>query len=128
MGAAAARGWGARRRLGLPARGAVLRPQVICWPLLSLCTMHCVPCLFALQQLPCQVFKCAMYHRSVRAVAAAVEVLEESGLPPLCIAIADEQDAAQPLGRVLAEAVRVRICNKSSANLLELCAALWPVL
>lgn len=43
---------------------------------------------------------------SVRAVAAAVEVLEESGLPPLCVALADEQDAQRPLGQVLAEAVR----------------------
>lgn len=33
--------------------------------------------------------------------------MEESGLPPLCVAMADEQDAQQPLGRVLAETVRV---------------------
>lgn len=49
--------------------------------------------------------------RSVKAVAATVEVLEESGLPPLCVAMADEEDARQPLGRVLAETVRVSSHN-----------------
>ena len=43
------------------------------------------------------------------AVATAVELLEESGLPPLCVAIAMEEDAARPLGHVLAQAVQVRL-------------------
>lgn len=41
------------------------------------------------------------------AVATAVELLEESGLPPLCVAIAMEEDASKTLGAVLAQAVQV---------------------
>jgi hypothetical protein len=42
------------------------------------------------------------------AQAALVELLEESGLPPLCAALAAEEDADRQLGAVLAEAVQVR--------------------
>lgn len=41
------------------------------------------------------------------AQAALVELLEESGLPPVCAALAVEEDAEKQLGRVLAEAVQV---------------------
>jgi len=44
---------------------------------------------------------------SLKAVATAVELLEESGLPPLCAAIAMEEDARRPLGQLLAEAAKV---------------------
>ena len=46
--------------------------------------------------------------RSLKAVATAVELLEESGLPPLCAAVAVAEDAGRPLGLVLAAAVQVR--------------------
>lgn len=41
------------------------------------------------------------------AVATIVELLEESGLPPVCVAVASPDDARRPLGQVLAEAVQV---------------------
>ena len=42
------------------------------------------------------------------AVATVVELLEESGLPPVCVAVASPGDARRPLGQVLAEAVQVQ--------------------
>lgn len=42
------------------------------------------------------------------AQAALVELVEEQGLPPVCAALALEEDADVPLGRVLAQAVQVR--------------------
>ena len=42
------------------------------------------------------------------AQAALVELVEEQGLPPVCAALAVEEDADVPLGRVLAQAVQVR--------------------
>ena len=44
---------------------------------------------------------------SAAAVATIVELLEESGLPPVCVAVASSEDARRPLGQVLAEAVQV---------------------
>jgi hypothetical protein len=41
------------------------------------------------------------------AQAALVELLEEAGLPPVCAALATEDDADQQLGVVLAETVQV---------------------
>lgn len=41
------------------------------------------------------------------AQAALVELLEEAGLPPVCAALAVEEDADKQLGTVLAEAVQV---------------------
>ena len=41
------------------------------------------------------------------AQAALVELLEEAGLPPVCAALATEDDADTELGVVLAEAVQV---------------------
>ena len=41
------------------------------------------------------------------AVLTVVELLEEAGLPPLCIAMAEEEDADRVVGEVLAEAVKV---------------------
>ena len=42
------------------------------------------------------------------AQAALVELVEEQGLPPVCAALAVEEDGDVPLGRVLAQAVQVR--------------------
>ena len=39
--------------------------------------------------------------------AAVVQVLEDTGLPPLCVALARKVDEEQPLGKVLTEAVKV---------------------
>lgn len=41
------------------------------------------------------------------AQAALVELVEESGLPPVCAALAVAEDADKQLGVVLAEAVQV---------------------
>jgi len=41
------------------------------------------------------------------AQAAVVELIEEQGLPPVCAALAVQEDADQQLGRVLAQAVQV---------------------
>jgi hypothetical protein len=43
----------------------------------------------------------------VKAAATVVELLEESGLPPVCVSIAVEEDQRALLGSVLAEAVKV---------------------
>ncbi len=40
-------------------------------------------------------------------MATVVELLEESGLPPVCVSVASPEDALRPLGQVLAEAVQV---------------------
>ena len=43
-----------------------------------------------------------------------MELIEEQGLPPICAALAVEEDCDKQLGRVLAEAVQVSIhagCN-----------------
>ena len=45
--------------------------------------------------------------RSGGTVLTVVELLEEAGLPPLCIAMAEEEDADRVVGEVLAEAVKV---------------------
>ncbi len=45
---------------------------------------------------------------SLEAVATIVELMEESGMPPLCAALAASCDVARPLGSILAEAVQVR--------------------
>lgn len=50
------------------------------------------------------------------AVATAVELLEESGLPPLCVAIAMEEDASKTLGAVLAQAVQVSYVAASNVE------------
>ena len=54
--------------------------------------------------------KVLMHGRGCRlaAQAALVELVEEQGLPPVCAALAVEEDADVPLGRVLAQAVQVR--------------------
>lgn len=39
---------------------------------------------------------------------AIVDLLEEAGLPPLCIAVAEEVDADRLVGEVLAEAIKVQ--------------------
>ena len=44
-------------------------------------------------------------------VLTIVELLEESGLPPLCIAMAEEEDADRVVGEVLAEAVKVNMAD-----------------
>ena len=36
-----------------------------------------------------------------------VELLEEAGLPPLCIAVAEETDAQRVMGEMFAEAIKV---------------------
>jgi hypothetical protein len=41
------------------------------------------------------------------AVLTIVELLEEAGLPQLCIAVAEESDAGRVLGGMFAEAVKV---------------------
>jgi hypothetical protein len=41
------------------------------------------------------------------AQAALIELLEEAGLPPICAALAVQEDADKQLGKVLAEAVQV---------------------
>ena len=46
-------------------------------------------------------------HNRLAAQAALVELLEEAGLPPVCAALAVEDDADKQLGTVLAEAVQV---------------------
>lgn len=38
---------------------------------------------------------------------ALVQLLEDTGLPPLCVALAREKDAQRELGEVLADAVKV---------------------
>ena len=40
-------------------------------------------------------------------VLAIVDLLEEAGLPPLCIAVAEEVDGDRVVGEVLAEAIKV---------------------
>ena len=40
-----------------------------------------------------------------------VELLEEAGLPPLCIAMAEETDADRVVGEVLAEAIKVNLSH-----------------
>lgn len=41
------------------------------------------------------------------AVLTVVELLEEAGLPQLCIAVAEEADAQRVLGEMFAEAIKV---------------------
>ena len=48
-----------------------------------------------------------MHACRLAAQAALVELLEEAGLPPVCAALAVEDDADKQLGTVLAEAVQV---------------------
>ena len=43
-----------------------------------------------------------------------MELIEEQGLPPVCAALAVEEDRDKQLGRVLAEAVRVSIYARCS--------------
>lgn len=49
--------------------------------------------------------------RSGGTVLTIVELLEEAGLPPLCIAMAEEEDAHRVVGEVLAEAVKVNMSH-----------------
>ena len=62
--------------------------------------------------------------RSGGTVLTIVELLEEAGLPPLCIAMAEEDDADRVVGEVLAEAVKVTMSHcKAIPHSLVLCAA-----
>lgn len=67
------------------------------------------------------VFWCVMSEAescSLEAVATVIELMEESGMPPLCAAVALERDAGRPLGAVLSEAIRVRlVCSIQSTSL-----------
>ena len=49
-----------------------------------------------------------MRRRRLAAQAALVELVEEQGLPPVCAALAVQEDADVLLGRVLAQAVQVQ--------------------
>ena len=46
------------------------------------------------------------------AQAALVELVEEQGLPPICAALAVQEDADVQLGRVLAQAVQVQALSE----------------
>ena len=47
-----------------------------------------------------------------------VELLEEAGLPQLCIVVAEESDTGRVLGGMFAEAVKVSIFLASMTNSL----------
>ena len=51
---------------------------------------------------------------SPAAQSAVVELLEESGLPPICVAIADPSNADGVLGEVLVAAVKVSACPQGN--------------
>ena len=65
------------------------------------------------------------------AVLTVVELLEGAGLPPLCIAVPEEEDAGRVVGEVLAEAVKVLLsCCTMQLPLLwvpEVCRAATSV-
>ena len=50
-----------------------------------------------------------------------MELIEEQGLPPVCAALAVEEDSNKQLGRVLAEAVRVSIHARCTSAALSQC-------
>ena len=52
-----------------------------------------------------------------------VELLEEAGLPPLCIAMAEETDAHRVVGEVLAEAIKVTLSHCKDS--VHTAFALW---
>ena len=52
---------------------------------------------------------------SPAAQSSVIELLEESGLPPICVAIADASNADVTLGKVLVAAVKVR-CSPDSCD------------
>ena len=56
------------------------------------------------------------------AVLTVVELLEEAGLPQLCIAVAEESDTGRVLGDMFAEAVKVSIFLASIA--MSLCSCI----
>ena len=116
LDAAQGGGWGSQRvalfsglRL-VPTRGLLIA-------VLLQCMKTCCPASAATRDASSVGKSNGAFGCSVKAVAATVEVLEESGLPPLCVAMADAEDAQQPLGRVLAETVRV------SGRRLSMCHA-----
>ena len=57
------------------------------------------------------------------AVLTIVELLEEAGLPQLCIAVAEESDTGRVLGGMFAEAVKVSIFMASITMSLCSCSA-----
>lgn len=67
--------------------------------------------------LPCMAGKSRVsdtvpgWNCSGAAVLTVVELVEEAGLPPLCIAMAEETDADRVVGEVLAEAVKVHLSH-----------------
>lgn len=52
--------------------------------------------------------QCVCVICSPAAQSSVIELLEESGLPPICVAIADASNADVTLGKVLVAAVKVR--------------------
>ena len=49
----------------------------------------------------------------VEAQAAVAELLEESGLPPICLGIATKETRDMPLGELLAESLRMQRNRKN---------------
>jgi hypothetical protein len=56
---------------------------------------------------------------SIKTQATLLELLEESGLPPICATMALEQDAQARLGQLLAEAVKEQRSRKNPRDMWE---------